>query len=86
MASKNKNTKDFIEKESEIIVNITPEQMKIANKYGIITSALREKPMTVKEIRDLYYDEENKKHQYSLKTIYRYIEKLEEASLVIVAG
>jgi hypothetical protein len=83
---KKKKTKDFIERTPEIIVYITPKQMQVANKYGIIASALREKPMTVKEIHDLYYDEETKKHQFSLKTIYRYLEKMEEVDLVIVAG
>lgn len=86
MATKEKKTKDFIEKEPELIVSLNPKQMQIVNKYGVITAALRNKVMTVREIHDLYLDEETKKHRYSLKTIYRHLEILEEEKLVIVAG
>ena len=83
---KKKSTKDFIEKEPELVVTLNRKQMQIVNKYGTITSALRDKFMTVKEIHDLYYDEETKKHRISLKTIYRHLEILEEENLVIVVG
>ncbi|MHA1187152.1 MAG: hypothetical protein ACTSXA_02980 [Candidatus Heimdallarchaeota archaeon] len=86
MAVKKKKTKDFIEKDQELIVTLNPKQMQIVNKYGVITAALRDKVMTVKEIHDLFYDEETKKHRYALKTIYRHLEILEEENLVIVVG
>ena len=86
MATKKKKTKDFIEKELQLILYITPEQMKIVEKYRIIIKALREKYMTVKEIHDLYYDTETKKHRYTIKTIYRHLEILEEQNLVTAIG
>jgi len=42
--------------------------------------------MTAKEIHYLYYDDKGKKHSKTIKTIYRYLEKLEDAELVTIAG
>lgn len=78
--------KDYIEYQQETVKNITIEQSELVEKYYPIIKALREKSMTVKEIHDLYYDKEKKKHEYTIKTIYRYLDELEEAGLVVVAG
>ncbi|MBN1328238.1 MAG: hypothetical protein JXA54_02080 [Candidatus Heimdallarchaeota archaeon] len=90
MASRKKtdeaNFKDYIEKEPEFIVYMNLEQAKIVDSYMPIILALRKKPMTVKEIHNLYLDKENQKHTFTIKTIYRYLEKLETAGLVQVAG
>ena len=42
--------------------------------------------MTTKEIHDLYIDDETKNHTYTIKTIYRYLEILEEIDLVKIGG
>ena len=78
--------KDYIDYKHEIVKNINSEQSKLIEKYYPIIKALREKYMTVKEIHDLYYDEEKKKHEYTIKTIYRYLDELEDMDLVVVAG
>ncbi|MHA1307742.1 MAG: hypothetical protein ACTSQN_10680, partial [Candidatus Heimdallarchaeota archaeon] len=86
MASEKPKYKDFIEHEPEIVRFLNTEDTELTKKYIRIIKALREKHMTVKEIHDLYIDEETKKHTYTIKTIYRYLEKLEDADLIIVSG
>lgn len=87
MSKKTKKHKDFIEFESEMVRFLNAEQTKIAAKFGPIIAALREnKYLTVKEIHDLYIDEDTNKHTYTIKTIYRYLEKLEETDLVKIGG
>ena len=54
--------------------------------YWVILDALEDKNMSVKEIHDLYLDEKKGKHEKTLKTIYRYIDKLEELELVVKSG
>ncbi|HUT82957.1 MAG TPA: winged helix-turn-helix domain-containing protein [Candidatus Bathyarchaeia archaeon] len=80
------NYKDFIEKEPEFIVYMNTEQAKIVESYIPIVSALRKRPMTVKEIHHLYFDKESQKYTFTIKTIYRHLEKLESAGLVRVTG
>jgi hypothetical protein len=78
--------KDFIDFEPEILKYLTDEQHFTTLKYKPIIVALRNKPMTPKEIHELYYNEDSKEHACSIKSIYRYLEKLEEADLIRVAG
>ena len=85
--NEDKKFKDYIDNESPIIKFLDGEQTKLAEEHLIIIKALRiNKNMTAKEIHDLYIDEETKKHRYTIKTIYRYLEKLEEADLVKISG
>lgn len=88
MAKKADNKfKDYLDYEPSIINFLDGEQTKLAEKHIIIIKALRiNKNMTAKEIHDLYIDEETKMHRYTIKTIYRYLEKLEEADLVKISG
>ncbi len=88
MAKKeDKKFKDYIDYESPIIKFLNGEQTKLAEEHLKIIKALRiNKHMTAKEIHDLYIDEETKKHTYTIKTIYRYLEKLEETDLVKISG
>ncbi|MBK5115251.1 MAG: helix-turn-helix transcriptional regulator [Candidatus Heimdallarchaeota archaeon] len=88
MAKKeDKKYKDYLDYESPTIKFLDGEQTKLAEEQIIIIKALRiNKNMTAKEIHDLYIDEETKKHRYTIKTIYRYLEKLEEAGLVKISG
>ncbi|NPE09875.1 MAG: helix-turn-helix transcriptional regulator [Asgard group archaeon] len=80
------NHKDFIDFEPEIIKFLTDEQHFTTLKYQPIIAALRNKPMTPKEIHELYYNEDSKAYTCSIKSIYRYLEKLEDADLIRVAG
>jgi len=88
MAKKvDKKYKDYLDYNPAIIKFLDAEQTKLAEEQIIIIKALRiNKNMTAKEIHDLYIDEETKKHRYTIKTIYRYLEKLEEADLVKISG
>ncbi|MHA1355311.1 MAG: hypothetical protein ACTSR1_09090 [Candidatus Heimdallarchaeota archaeon] len=86
MAEEKPKYKDFIEHEPEIVKFLDPKDTELANKHIRIIKALREKHMTVKEIHDLYIDQDTNKHTYTIKTIYRYLEKLEESNLIIVSG
>jgi len=85
-AKENRKYKDFIDYTPELIRYIDEEESKIVRKYSVIMKALHGKNMTVKEIHDLYFDVEIKKHTCTLKTIYRYLERLEEEDFVTIAG
>jgi len=78
--------KDFIDFEPEILIYLTDEQHFTSLKYKPIIVALRNNPMTPKEIHKLYFNEDSKEYACSIKSIYRYLEKLEEADLIRVAG
>jgi len=78
--------KDFINFKPELVKFITVEQSKIIGKFYPIVKALRQKNMTVKEIHNLYLNPETKKHTYTIKTVYRHLEKLSEAGIVAVSG
>ena len=62
------------------------EIYQIAKEHGTIISALNEGNMSVKEIHNLYQIPGTKKHRKTLKTIYRYMDTLEKAGLVKIAG
>jgi hypothetical protein len=89
MAKKEKKEyKDYIDDfELPIIKFLDADQTKLSEEYLPIIKALRiNTHMTAKELHDLYIDEETKKHKYTIKTIYRYLEKLEEKDLVRISG
>ncbi|MHA1967893.1 MAG: hypothetical protein ACW964_08840 [Candidatus Hodarchaeales archaeon] len=65
---------------------LTAEQEELADMHLIIIRNLRKQEMTAKEIHNLYYDEKTQKHTKTLKTIYRYLEKLESAEIVTITG
>ena len=56
-----------------------------AKEHQIILTALGEGNMTVKEVHDLYSLPDGK-HSKTLKTIYRYMDALEQLGLVKLAG
>ncbi|NHJ47990.1 MAG: hypothetical protein FK733_09395 [Asgard group archaeon] len=78
--------KDYINYIPEVVKFITKEEIALADKFPIIIDALRKKNMTVKEIHNLFFDQEIKAYKYAIKTIYRHLEELERARLVSVAG
>ncbi|NHJ32268.1 MAG: helix-turn-helix transcriptional regulator [Asgard group archaeon] len=88
MAKKeDKKYKDYLDYNPPVIKFLNAEQTKLAEEHLKIIKALRiNKHMTAKEIHDLYIDEETMKPTYTIKTIYRYLEKLEEADLVKISG
>ncbi|MHA2250925.1 MAG: hypothetical protein ACXAD7_11220 [Candidatus Kariarchaeaceae archaeon] len=83
MTSSNTSTKESIDRltDTENIVKILNwEQWDMLQKFSPITSALKKAPMTVKEISSLYPEVK------SLKTIYRYIDRLQESDIIKVLG
>lgn len=84
----NKATRDFVDYKPESIKILSDEDFAVATKYHIILSAMRENIMTVKEIHGLYMneEEEEKTHRVTQQTIYRYLEEMEKAGLIQVAG
>lgn len=81
-----KNYQDFKTYTPQTLKYLTKEQKELVETHLLIVSNLRKQEMTAKEIHNLYYDDKGKKHSKTIKTIYRYLEKLEDAELVIIAG
>jgi Fe2+ or Zn2+ uptake regulation protein len=82
----NKDYQDFITFTPQSLKYLTIEQQKLSDAHLLIISNLRNQEMTAKEIHNLYFDKKRKKHSKTIKTIYRYLEKLEDAGIVAVAG
>ncbi|MFW9990833.1 MAG: hypothetical protein ACFFD4_02115 [Candidatus Odinarchaeota archaeon] len=77
---------DFITSVADPVKVISEKEGKLAREHPKILVTLGRKNMTVKEIHNLFWDSEEKKHTKTIKTIYRYLDALEEADLVKVAG
>ncbi len=65
---------------------VSKEEFDLINEYYLIISALRNNLMSVKDIHNLYQDQKTGEYAYTLKTIYRHLEKLENTGLVTAAG
>jgi len=83
---KKPETEDYFSYKPKALKYLTKEEMRVVGDYYIIMQALRKKCMTAKDIRKLYYDKEKDAFGYTIKTIYRYIEKLEKVGLIIESG
>ncbi|MFQ5979706.1 MAG: hypothetical protein ACE5OZ_16375 [Candidatus Heimdallarchaeota archaeon] len=81
-----KETQDFIDFEPERIKLISKETMALAREYLVLIRALADGSKTVKELHGLYKDPNTEIPAITIKTVYRYLEKLEKAELVTVAG
>lgn len=77
---------DFITFKPETVIFLNKRQLDVSMSHHSILKALRNKYMTAKEIHDLYKDSETEKYSCTLKTVYRYLEKLEKEGLIAVAG
>ncbi len=82
----NKDYQDFITYASQSLKHLTTEQQELADAHLLIIRNLRNRYLTAKEIHNLYFDKKRKKHSKTIKTIYRYLERLEDADIVAVAG
>ena len=79
--------KDYITEKPDVVIEISPEKRSLLREHRKIMFALSEKKyLTVKEIHELFWMSEKKKYGKSMKTIYRYMDLLENADLVKVAG
>ena len=83
---KSTEIQDFITYKPEPIRFVTKKEKDLIYRHILIMHTLRNKPMSVKEIHKLYYDTNTKSYAYTIKTIYKHLEKLEKANLVKVSG
>ncbi|MHA2054704.1 MAG: hypothetical protein ACW99F_14025 [Candidatus Hodarchaeales archaeon] len=74
---------DFITFKPQSIHFLTVEETELIHTYSTIISALRIQPMTAKDLFKHYKSVEDEK---TMKTVYRHLEKLESAKLVVNAG
>jgi DNA-binding transcriptional ArsR family regulator len=65
---------------------VSKEELDLIKEHYLIISALRNTVMSVKDIHNLFRDQETGDYSYTLKTIYRHLEKLEAAGIVTAAG
>jgi predicted AlkP superfamily phosphohydrolase/phosphomutase len=77
---------DFVTVKPELVLILTKDQMDLAMEHIGILKELVTKNLTVKEIHSLYWDSSKKEYSKTIKTIYRYMDSLEEVGLVKVAG
>jgi DNA-binding transcriptional ArsR family regulator len=85
--SKRIDYEDFITSKPDTILFVRDDQMALIDEHVEIIVALIGKNLTVKEIHRLYLeDAEGPTYSKTLKTVYRHLDALEEASLVRVAG
>jgi Fe2+ or Zn2+ uptake regulation protein len=77
---------DFITDTPDFVRTFDNKTMKLIDERISIIRALIEKPMSVKDIHELYRDESDKKYSKTIKTVYRYLDSLEKAGVVKVAG
>ncbi len=65
---------------------VSKEELDLIKEHYLIISALRNTVMSVKDIHNLFQDQKTGNYTYTLKTIYRHLEKLEDAGIVTAAG
>lgn len=65
---------------------VSKEELDLIKEHYLIISALRNTVMSVKDIHNLFVDQKTGDYTYTLKTIYRHLEKLEGAGIVTAAG
>jgi len=82
----NQEQQDFVIYKPEVIKYVTDIEMSILSDHELIVTALKNRYLTVKEIHQLFFDKNLDKHTYTLKTVYKHLEKLEIHDLVTVAG
>jgi len=83
---KPKNYEDFITARPEPIIFLSEEQAAVIKEHGDIIRAMVGKNLTVKEVHALYWNPEKDKYDKTIKTVYRYLEALEQVGLVQECG
>ncbi|MFX1515936.1 MAG: hypothetical protein ACFFC6_06475 [Promethearchaeota archaeon] len=92
MTNKNKSSKEasdycfYITYKPQNVKFVSKEQLELLKEHYLIISALRNTVMSVKDIHNLFQDQKTGDHAFTLKTIYRHLEKLETAGIVTAAG
>ena len=92
MTNGNKSNKEaseycfYITYKPQNVKFVSKEELDIIKEHYPIISALRNTVMSVKDIHNLYQDQKTGDYSFTLKTIYRHLEKLESAGIVTAAG
>ena len=77
---------DFITDTPDFVRTFDSSTMELIDEHISIIRALMEKPMSVKDIHELYWDGGKKKFSKTIKTVYRHMASLENAGVVKIAG
>jgi DNA-binding transcriptional ArsR family regulator len=77
---------DFITARPEPILFLNEEQQAVAKEHGEIIKAMIGKNLTAKEVHALYFNPSKEAYDKTIKTVYRHLEVLEKAGLVIECG
>ncbi len=80
------NYEDFITARPAPILFLSEKQETVIKEHSDITKALVGKNLTAKEIHALYWNPEKEKYDKTIKTVYRYLETLEEVGLIQECG
>lgn len=83
---KPKDYDDFLTARPEPIIFLTEEQEAVAKEHGEIIKAMIGKNLTVKEVHALYFNPSKETYDKTIKTVYRHLEGLEKAGLVMECG
>ncbi len=84
--AKPKDYEDFITARPAPILFLTEEQEAVAKEHGEIIKAMIGKNLTVKEVHALYFNPSKEAYDKTIKTVYRHLEVLDKAGLVIECG
>lgn len=83
---KPKDYDDFLTARPEPIIFLTEEQEAVAKEHGEIIKAMIGKNLTAKEVHALYFNPNKETYDKTIKTVYRHLELLEKAGLVMECG
>ncbi len=83
---KPKDYDDFLTARPEPIIFLSEEQEAVAKEYSDIIKAMIGKNLTVKEVHALYFNPSKETYDKTIKTVYRHLEALENAGLIMECG
>jgi hypothetical protein len=77
---------DYITARPDPILFLTEEQEAVADEHGDIIKAMIGKNLTAKEVHALYFNPSKETYDKTIKTVYRHLEVLENAGLIMECG
>ena len=78
---------DIIFYEKQLVMNITETQRHLIKEYETVINALKkEGHVTVKDLHTYYFDPEINEYSVTIKTVYRYVEILENEGIIAHSG
>jgi DNA-binding transcriptional ArsR family regulator len=83
---KPKDYDDFLTARPEPIIFLNKGQEAVAKEHGEIIKAMVGRNLTAKEVHALYFNPNKETYDKTIKTVYRHLEVLEKAGLVMECG